>query len=119
MSERAAFRVREVADQLGVSRSSVYKLIAEGDLACYRVARNTVRIGQHHLAAYLERAECPARELTENGPSNENQTGPSGTPTAGSTNIPSGFRSALRAKARLSERSRTSKPKLSVVESSQ
>lgn len=114
----ACYRVREVAAMLGMSISAVYKLVSDGDLACYRVARNTVRVGRHHLQAYLERAECPARELTESGPSSESQTAPSGTPTAASTSIPNGFRSALRTKARLDGRSRTLKPRLSVVEPS-
>lgn len=116
-SERAAYRVSEVAERLGIGESSVYRLIASGELGCFRLARNTVRVGVHHLAAYLERCECPAHELTEAGPSRNDPAARSGTPTAAPAAVESGYRSALRMKARRAVRSPTSKPTLSLVRS--
>jgi len=112
---RTAYRVREIAERLGMAESSVYRLIAMGDLACYRLARNTVRVGEQHLQDYLDRSECPASEPMEACPSDAIPPDRDGTPTAVSKVVGRGYLSALRRRARLEGRSQTSKPSLTVV----
>lgn len=57
-------RVREVAERLEVSPSTVYQIIAAGKLRCSRVGigRGVIRISEEQLAEYLRAAEpVPAR----------------------------------------------------------
>lgn len=112
---RAAYRVREIAGRLGMAESSVYRLIAAGDLACYRLARNTVRVGEQHLQDYLDRSECPASEPMEAGPSAATPPARDGTPIGVSKAVGRGYLSALRKRARREGRSQTSKPNLTMV----
>ena len=56
MNEINWFSVKEVAEQLGLNPQTVYRLIREGRLGCYKFARN-VRIGKHHLDSYIRSAE--------------------------------------------------------------
>ena len=54
---------RQVAETLGIAKTSVYDHIARGDLAHHRVGR-LVRIRRHDLDAYIDRARvevCPPR----------------------------------------------------------
>lgn len=46
--------VKEVAEQLGVSRGLVYKLVSDGVLDSYRIG-STIRIAPEQLREYLER----------------------------------------------------------------
>jgi len=45
--------VRQVAELLGVSRASVYKLVERGELACVRVS-NAIRVRPVDLERWLE-----------------------------------------------------------------
>ena len=59
--------VREVADRMRVSASSVYLLVESGRLSHHRVGarRGAIRISEADLSAYL--AAC-RQELTTNNP---------------------------------------------------
>jgi excisionase family DNA binding protein len=50
------FTVKEVAEQLSVSATCVYQLIAQGKLASHRfgAGRGTIRITAEDLIAYME-----------------------------------------------------------------
>jgi excisionase family DNA binding protein len=54
--DTALLRLTEVADQLRVSRATVYRLIASGDLAAVHVGkRRLTRVERSALDAYIER----------------------------------------------------------------
>ena len=109
--------VAQVAEILNVHRSIVYRLINGGSLACYRIKEGTIRIGRHHLAEYLERAECHAQEQTENGPSSDDEDENSGTPTETEKDGLSGFRSEQRMRSAQDKLSKTSGGLLTLVRS--
>lgn len=48
-------RAADAARLLGVSRQTVYKLVACGEVAALRVGRNGLRLFRNSLAEYLER----------------------------------------------------------------
>lgn len=53
----AAFRiftVPEVAEKMGVSKQSVYRMIYRDGLPTLRIARGGIRIRESHLAAWLD-----------------------------------------------------------------
>jgi excisionase family DNA binding protein len=52
-----ALTVQDAADQLGVSKETVYKLCAEGTLSHTRIGRR-ITITQEHLAEFRETANC-------------------------------------------------------------
>ena len=52
-----SYTVREVADLLGVSRSTVYTLIRTGELPAYRVRSRSVRIRYDALDRYIQLQE--------------------------------------------------------------
>lgn len=54
--ERLAYSPAEVADALGVSLSSVYRLLAAGRLKSVRVQPQLVRVPVWAVAEYLEGA---------------------------------------------------------------
>jgi excisionase family DNA binding protein len=47
--------VREVSDQLGVSRMTIYRLIDSGDLTAYRIGRS-IRVWPADVNRYLRGA---------------------------------------------------------------
>jgi excisionase family DNA binding protein len=51
--EPLLLRVEEVAQLLGIARSTVYALIAAGDLPVVRIGRVT-RVARHALAGWIE-----------------------------------------------------------------
>jgi excisionase family DNA binding protein len=51
-NERRLLRIEEVADQLSVSRSFAWKLVAQGDLRSVRIGR-AVRVRPADLDAFL------------------------------------------------------------------
>ena len=108
-------RVKQAGDILGVSADTVRRLVARGELGCNRIG-GSIRIGPEHLQAYLERTECPARDLTEAGASENGRTDQGSTPTDESTDGISGYRLARRTRKALSKSLPTSKPNLSVIE---
>ena len=50
------FTVAEVAKQLRVCQTTIYELVADGKLACYRIGRRrgTIRFTEADVSAYLE-----------------------------------------------------------------
>ena len=52
--------VKEVAEQLGVSRGLVYKLVRTGHLESYRIGA-AIRISPEHLQRYLEQPPSNGR----------------------------------------------------------
>jgi len=50
-----------VAEILGLDRSTVYRMVARGDLATYRVGRQ-IRVLQEDLDAYLEKHRAPCAD---------------------------------------------------------
>lgn len=52
--ERLLIRIPEAAERLGLSRSTVYELIAAGELRVIRYGR-AVRVPVGELAAWIER----------------------------------------------------------------
>ncbi len=56
-------RLTEVAEQLGLGRSTVYQLLQRGDLPCVRIGRS-VRVPADALAEWVrERVETPETRL--------------------------------------------------------
>ena len=55
MGERLLYRISEAADILGVSRSTLYRLIASGDLAAIHVG-TAPRIPAKVLERFVEQA---------------------------------------------------------------
>jgi excisionase family DNA binding protein len=55
MGERLLYRISEAADILGVSRSTLYRLIASGDLAAIRVG-TAPRIPAKVLERFVDQA---------------------------------------------------------------
>ena len=57
------FTVTDVADQLNVSATCVYQLIAKGKLACHRigVGRGVIRISDEDLATYVDGSRLKER----------------------------------------------------------
>ena len=56
MSTTPLLTVKDVADRLAVSQSTVYDLAATGKLSCYRIGsrgRGVVRFTEEQVAAYL------------------------------------------------------------------
>jgi excisionase family DNA binding protein len=55
--------VRQAADRLEVSQSTVYGLIAAGKLRCARIGlgRGVIRIQEEHLAEYLAGTQAAPR----------------------------------------------------------
>jgi excisionase family DNA binding protein len=49
--------VRAVADRLGVSTATIYKLLAQGNLPHIRVS-NAIRVALDDLAAFVARCRC-------------------------------------------------------------
>ena len=62
--------VKEAAARLGVSKTTVYSLVAARKLRCYRVGlgRGCIRIGEEHLAEYLGKAETKIAEPPATAP---------------------------------------------------
>ena len=108
-------RVKEAGAVLGVSADTVRRLVARGELGCNRIG-GSIRIGPEHLQAYLERTECPARDPTEAGASENDPTGPASMPIDESTDGINGYRLVRRTRNALDKSLPTSKPKLSVIE---
>jgi len=54
---------REVAQELGLSRSAVYRLIEDGQLAAYKV-RGRLRVERGELCALRNRSRVAARSRT-------------------------------------------------------
>lgn len=59
------FRVKDVADALGVDTSTVYAAVRNGELSAYRVGqgRGTIRIPRASLKAYADERGIPAADL--------------------------------------------------------
>lgn len=59
------FRVKEVADALGVDTSTVYAAVRGGQIASYRVGqgRGTIRITRDALRTYVAERGIPADVL--------------------------------------------------------
>jgi len=66
MSTRRMMTVKQAAERLGLSEKTVYDLVnrVDGDgnpiLPHYRPAGRCIRIGEHHLEAYLASSERKA-----------------------------------------------------------
>jgi excisionase family DNA binding protein len=54
VAERPLLTVHQVADELGVSRQHVYRLIAEGRLPAVRLSERRLRIPRPALDAWLQ-----------------------------------------------------------------
>ena len=107
--------VNKAAQVLGLSTSTVYRLVRSGELRCNRMG-GAVRIGPEHIMDYLERTECRDPKQTEDGNSGGSPTGPDGTRTGESAADLSGFRSERRMNAALDRRSRTLSAGLKIIE---
>jgi excisionase family DNA binding protein len=61
---------KQVADQLGISRTTVYELAAGGRLACYRLGarRGRLKFKASDLEAYLEASRVGPKVKTEQPP---------------------------------------------------
>ena len=80
-----ALTVRNVADDLHVSRGTVYRMIRDGEIGCLRIRGTSIRITPEQLADYRERAQCPARDCQSlDTPLSSDLAGESGT-SAGPT----------------------------------
>ena len=66
--------VKEVAQQLSVSATCVYQLVASGQLPSHRfgLGRGTVRVSEGDLASYVERNRH-ASQATEQPPTTTNR----------------------------------------------
>jgi excisionase family DNA binding protein len=61
VTERLAYRVSEAAEQLGISRSKAYELIAAGKLPSIRIG-SSVRIPAEGLKEWIaQQTQAPAR----------------------------------------------------------
>lgn len=59
MLERLAYRVKEAADVLAISRSRFYELVAEGKIQTLKDGVRTL-VRRSELEAYLDRLEADA-----------------------------------------------------------
>ena len=109
-------RVAEVAERLGIDDATVYRLAKSGALACYRIG-GSIRIGEHHLRAYLESHEgWEGPRLPASGNSSAAGGGRGFMPTATSMDGLSGYRSKRKMSRAVGARSQTSKRSLKLVE---
>lgn len=69
--------VKQVAEQLCVSATCVYQLIARGKLACHRIGigRGAVRICEADLAEFIERCRNEKRPEGPTAPRNSKSRG--------------------------------------------
>lgn len=56
-SDRLLLRIPEAAEVLGISRSTMYKLIAAGDVPTVRIGERAVRVSRAALEAFVDRQE--------------------------------------------------------------
>lgn len=56
MTERF-LTIREVAEELRVSRMTIYRLVHEGELESQRISKRTIRISKSALERYLKSQE--------------------------------------------------------------
>lgn len=85
--------VKMVADRLAMSQSSIYRLVNDRELGCYRPSEKTVRISEDHLKQYLERKECPANQHPASGRLSKEKAGGDILDTADMAADLNGFRS--------------------------
>jgi len=70
--------VKQVADMLNVSLSTVYDLAATKKISCHRIGsrgRGTLRFTEEHVAAYLA-STLTATEVTPSGAASARPAGP-------------------------------------------
>ena len=61
--------VSDIADLLAISQSLVYRLVADGELRCYRIGRGALRFRQEDVETYLTACTVAGRERGARTPS--------------------------------------------------
>ena len=62
MDKRAplVYRIRQAADAIGVSRSTIYRMVEAGDIECIPLSAHTVGVPADSLTRWLERKRAAA-----------------------------------------------------------